>query len=85
MVKRVFITSDLGEEGMPKWASIVKVIVDGKTLASCNLLSPSSSSFFHQSRGSSSKRVSRDTAEQQIHETDQERHPPPSHPAHEPP
>lgn len=30
MVKRVFITSDLGEEGMPKWASWVRAIVDGK-------------------------------------------------------
>jgi len=29
MVKRVFITSDLGEDAMPKWASWVKVIVDG--------------------------------------------------------
>ena len=30
MVKRVFITSDIGEEGLPKWASWVKVVVDGK-------------------------------------------------------
>lgn len=30
MVKRVFITSDLGEEGMPKWASWVRAIVDGQ-------------------------------------------------------
>ena len=29
MVKRVFITSDLGPEGLPKWLSWVKAIVDG--------------------------------------------------------
>ena len=29
MVKRVFITSDLGDEPLPKWASFVKVVVDG--------------------------------------------------------
>jgi HSP90 family molecular chaperone len=33
MVKRVFITSDIGEEGLPKWASWVKVVVDGMTLS----------------------------------------------------
>jgi heat shock protein 90kDa beta len=31
MVKRVFITSDIGDEGLPKWASWVKVVVDGMT------------------------------------------------------
>lgn len=30
MVKRVFITSDLGEHSLPKWASWVKVVIDGK-------------------------------------------------------
>jgi len=30
MVKRVFITSDLGENALPKWASWVKVVIDGK-------------------------------------------------------
>lgn len=30
MVKRVFITSELGENSLPKWASWVKVVVDGK-------------------------------------------------------
>ncbi len=30
MVKRTFITSDLGEHSLPKWASWAKVVVDGK-------------------------------------------------------
>lgn len=30
MVKRVFITSDLGDNFLPKWAGWIKVIVDGK-------------------------------------------------------
>jgi heat shock protein beta len=29
MVKRVFITNNLGEEPLPKWASWVKVVIDG--------------------------------------------------------
>ena len=29
MVKRVFITSDLGEDALPKWATWVKVVIDG--------------------------------------------------------
>jgi len=29
MVKRVFITDDLGEEFMPRWLSFLKVTVDG--------------------------------------------------------
>jgi heat shock protein beta len=29
MVKRTFITSDFGEDYLPKWASWVKAIVDG--------------------------------------------------------
>ena len=29
MVKRTFITSDLGEDYLPKWASWVKAIIDG--------------------------------------------------------
>ena len=35
MVKRTFITSDFGEDYLPKWASWVKAVVDGtKTSAS---------------------------------------------------
>lgn len=29
LVKRVFITSDFGENGLPKWISWLRVIVDG--------------------------------------------------------
>jgi heat shock protein beta len=29
MVKRTFITSDLGEDYLPKWASWVKAVIDG--------------------------------------------------------
>ncbi|KAF5388243.1 hypothetical protein D9615_000400 [Tricholomella constricta] len=32
MVKRTFITSDLGDHGLPKWASWVKVVVDADDL-----------------------------------------------------
>ncbi|KIM90780.1 hypothetical protein PILCRDRAFT_59180, partial [Piloderma croceum F 1598] len=32
MVKRVFITSDLGEDAMPKWASWIKVVIDAEDL-----------------------------------------------------
>ncbi|KAG1820201.1 Hsp90 protein-domain-containing protein [Suillus subaureus] len=32
LVKHVFITSDLGEHGLPKWASWVKVIIDADDL-----------------------------------------------------
>lgn len=31
MVKRVFITNDLGEHRLPKWISWLRVIVDGTT------------------------------------------------------
>jgi heat shock protein 90kDa beta len=30
MVKKVFITSDLGENFLPKWANWIKVVVDGQ-------------------------------------------------------
>jgi heat shock protein 90kDa beta len=42
MVKRVFITNNLGEDAMPRWASWIKAVVDGKPLLS-------SSDFFCQS------------------------------------
>ena len=32
MVKRVFITSDLGEDALPKWAHWVKAVVDGRLI-----------------------------------------------------
>ena len=32
MVKRTFITSDLGEHSLPKWANWIKVVVDGMFL-----------------------------------------------------
>ncbi|KAG6880046.1 hypothetical protein C0992_007363 [Termitomyces sp. T32_za158] len=32
MVKRTFITSDLGDHGLPKWASWVKVVIDADDL-----------------------------------------------------
>ena len=39
MVKRTFITSDLGENGMPKWASWVKVVADGQLpLVACSAI-----------------------------------------------
>ena len=36
MVKRVFITDDLGEGFMPKWLSYLKVIVDGEFMPPCH-------------------------------------------------
>lgn len=34
MVKRVFITKDLGDYRLPKWISWLKVVIDGTTLPS---------------------------------------------------
>lgn len=45
MVKRVFITSDLGEDALPKWANWVKVVIDGgfaRHFIVANVLLPSS-------------------------------------------
>jgi heat shock protein beta len=36
MVKRVFITSDLGEDFLPKWANWIKVVVDGQLALTCS-------------------------------------------------
>jgi heat shock protein 90kDa beta len=33
MVKRTFITSDLGEDYMPRWASWVKAVIDGADIS----------------------------------------------------
>ena len=33
MVKRTFITSDFGEDYMPKWASWVKAVIDGADIS----------------------------------------------------
>lgn len=33
LVKRTFITSDLGEHSLPKWANWIKVVVDGELLS----------------------------------------------------
>jgi len=66
MVKRVFITSDLGENALPKWASWVKVVIDGK-LKSCNIYSPLKTR--HYSRGSSPECIPRNPPVKQIYET----------------
>lgn len=63
MVKRVFITSDLGEDALPKWASWVKVVVDG---GSRELLCPSTCPHCAPSRGPASERVSRDAPVDQV-------------------
>ena len=36
MVKRVFITDDMGDEYMPRWLSFLKVTVDGMSLSVCS-------------------------------------------------
>jgi heat shock protein 90kDa beta len=45
MVKRVFITSDLGDDFLPKWANWIKVIVDGELQWSRCIRSPLFSRF----------------------------------------
>lgn len=52
MVKRVFITSDLGDEGLPKWASWVRVVVDGMLPIPVLLYQPTYSSVRLQRRTS---------------------------------
>lgn len=71
MVKRVFITSDLGENALPKWASWVKVVIDGK-------LTPFATYFPLRtrlySRGSSPECIPRNPSVKQIYETTEIHH-----------
>jgi heat shock protein beta len=46
MVKRVFITDDLGEEYMPRWLSFLKVTVDGPLKSAWNRMKLMSSRRF---------------------------------------
>lgn len=58
MVKRVFITSDLGEDVLPKWANWVKVVIDADDLplnVSREMLQ--STKFLKQIRGIILKRL----------------------------
>lgn len=58
MVKRVFITNDLGEDALPKWASWVKVVVDAEDLplnVSREMLQ--SNKFLRQLKGIITKRI----------------------------
>ena len=76
MVKRTFITNSLGDDALPKWASWVKVVVDG---ASFLQLFVRRSNNLTCSGGSSPERLSRDPSVQQVLEaTSLDHHPSPS-------
>lgn len=57
MVKRVFITNDLGEDALPKWANWVKAVVDGRFVY---VLPPSHLPDRFPSRGPPFERFARD-------------------------
>ncbi|CDO71337.1 hypothetical protein BN946_scf184908.g95 [Trametes cinnabarina] len=58
MVKRVFITSDLGEEALPKWANWVKVVVDAEDLPlNVSRETLQSTQFLKQLKGIITKRL----------------------------
>ncbi|KAI0775934.1 heat shock protein Hsp90 [Trametes elegans] len=58
MVKRVFITSDLGEEALPKWANWVKVVVDAEDLPlNVSRETLQSNAFLKQLKGTITKRL----------------------------
>ncbi|KAH9918203.1 heat shock protein Hsp90 [Epithele typhae] len=58
MVKRVFITSDLGEDTLPKWANWVKVVVDAEDLPlNVSRETLQSNAFLKQLRGIIIKRL----------------------------
>ena len=58
MVKRVFITSDLGEDALPKWANWVKVVVDAEDLPlNVSRETLQSNAFLKQLRGIVLKRL----------------------------
>ncbi|KAI0327766.1 heat shock protein Hsp90 [Cubamyces sp. BRFM 1775] len=58
MVKRVFITSDLGEDALPKWANWVKVVVDAEDLPlNVSRETLQSTQFLKQLRGIILKRL----------------------------
>ncbi len=58
MVKRVFITSDLGQDTLPKWANWVKVVVDAEDLPlNVSRETLQSNAFLKQLRGIILKRL----------------------------
>ena len=58
MVKRVFITSDLGEDALPKWANWAKVVVDAEDLPlNVSRETLQSNAFLKQLRGIILKRL----------------------------